>query len=66
MLSGTIMPPAMPWTARKAIRLPTDQAAPHSAEPMRKAESANIHRARAPKRSTRRPVVGMTIAMVSR
>ena len=34
--SGNIIPPPIPWTTRKAIRLPADQATPQSTEPPRK------------------------------
>ena len=66
MLSGTIMPPPMPCTARNVIRLPTVQAAPHKAEPATKTASANSHIVRVPNRSASRPVSGMTIAIASR
>jgi hypothetical protein len=66
MLSGTIMPPPMPCATRNMIRLPTDQAVPHAAEPAMKTVSANSHMARVPNRSASRPVSGMTIAIDSR
>ncbi len=49
------MPPPIPCTTRKVIRLPTDQAVPHKAEPIMKTVSANSHMVR-----------GMTIAIDSR
>ena len=46
------MPPPIPWRTRNAIRLPADQAKPHSTEPPRKSASENIHIRLLPKRST--------------
>jgi hypothetical protein len=51
---------------RKAIRLPADQATPHSVEPPRKRASESIHTRLLPKRSTDQPASGRTIASASR
>ena len=64
--SGNVMPPPMPCTTRNAIRLPDDQARPHSTEPPRNSASDSIHIRLLPKRSTAHPVNGMTIASASR
>jgi hypothetical protein len=63
---GTIMPPPIPCTIRKPIRLPADQARPQSMEPAVKSVIERIHIGLAPKRSIAQPVAGMTIASASR
>jgi hypothetical protein len=64
--TGRMIPPPIPWTTRKAIRLPADHAAPLSTEPARNSASDANHSLRAPKRSTAQPVSGMTIDSASR
>ena len=64
--SGSSIPPPRPWSTRNAIRLPIDQASPHSIEPARKSAIAVIHTRLAPNRSAAQPVSGITTASASR
>ena len=63
---GMIMPPAIPWSTRKAISASALQAAPQSALVVAKAATAHIHTRLGPKRSAAQPVSGMTVASDSR
>jgi hypothetical protein len=65
-ISGRIMPPPIPCTTRKTIRLAADQASPQSIEPAMKIVIEAIHIGLAPKRSTAQPVNGITMASASR
>jgi hypothetical protein len=63
--SGRISPPPAPCRTRKKIRLPTDHAMPHSAEPPRNSASETIHMRLIPNRPADHPVSGMTIDSAS-
>ena len=52
---GWISPPPIPWRTRNAIRLPADQASPHSADPAVNSATDVIHIVRAPNRSLAQP-----------
>lgn len=54
------MPPPIPCSTRKAIRLPVDQASPQRAEPATKSATETSHVRRAPKRPAAQPESGMT------
>ena len=59
--AGMSRPPPTPCSTRKAIRLPADQAAPHSAEPAMNRTSEVIQTVLAPKRCTAQPVTGIVM-----
>jgi hypothetical protein len=56
----------MPCTTRNPIRLPADQAAPHSTEPAMNRLSAVSQTVRAPNRSIAQPVSGIVVESDSR
>ena len=63
---GMIIPPARPWSTRKAISDSALQAKPHRALVATKAATIVIHTRRGPKRSAAHPVSGITLASASR
>jgi hypothetical protein len=63
---GMTMPPASPWSTRKAISDSALQASPQSALVATNALTTVIHTRRGPKRSAAQPVSGMTVASASR
>ena len=66
MSSGITMAVPTAWRTRAASRTPKTGATMASSVPARKLPSANTNRARIGKRCSRKPVIGMTTAMVSR
>ena len=65
MPAGMIIPPPRPWSTRKRIREPADQASPDNAEPVRKSAIEIMYSRLVPKRSAIHPVSGMTVANAS-
>ena len=46
--AGMIIPPPKPWSTRKAMSEPADQAAPHSRDPATNSTTETSHTRRAP------------------
>lgn len=65
-INGTSTPPATPWTARNAIRLPALHARLDSTEPTRNSASAAIHSRLLPSTRCAQPVMGMVTASANR
>ncbi len=63
--TGTIIAPPRPWNTRAAIRVESEDEAPHRIEPSVKTTIALQNTVRAPKRSATQPEAGMNTASVS-
>ena len=63
--TGTIIAPPSPWKTRAAMRVGSDDEAPHRIEPRVKTTIALQNTVRAPKRSATQPEAGMKTASVS-
>ena len=63
--TGTIIAPPRPWNTRAAMRVASEDEAPHRIEPSVKTTIALQNTVRAPKRSATQPEAGMNTASVS-
>ncbi|MCQ0018189.1 hypothetical protein LUX39_34000 [Actinomadura madurae] len=59
--TGSSIPPPRPWSTRNAISEGTDQANPHSRDPLMNSPSETSHIRRAPNRRTDHAVIGIAM-----